>query len=295
MSDSFNQFKKQFGIIMAVGGVIALVLYVAIPSVLPGALGGVARFVVIVGFLVAVIVGAIRMGGRVLNKRRAEVKSLAAKAGYAFDATVSVNDGAEFLKSLNHFFLFSHESGVLGKPADAEADAKATRIMDTLGNLNVTNRISGAIGRYAFQSFDYRYSTLQESKMAQRTTVFLVTLPGNDLPSLRLTPRAEAEVTGKLMAKLGGSEIELPDYPCFAQVYILRGSEKNAVKDLFSHDLVTYLEQLGAQIKDVSIEIAGKQLLIYRFGKLAEHGQFDDLLSIAANIANRLQKPLSPL
>lgn len=288
MNDSFNQFKKQFGILIAVGGVIALVLYASIPNVVPGALGGVARFVVIVGFLVAVVVGAIRMGGGVLKKRRAEVEALAAKAGYAFEPTVSVNDGAEFLKSLNHFFLFSHECGVLGKPADAETDAKATKMMDFLGNLDVTNRISGAIGRYAFQAFDYRYTPHQRSKMAQRTTVFLVTLPGNDLPTIRLTPRAEAAVAGKLMAKLGGGEIELSDYPRFAQVYILRGSDKEAVKGLFTHDLVTYLEQLGAQIKDMTIEATGQQLLIYRFGKLAEHGQFDASLSVVAQIADGL-------
>ena len=288
MSNSFNQFKKRFGLLMAVGGVIALVLYVSIPNVLPGALGGVARFVVIVGFLVAVVVGAIRMGGGVLKKRRAEVEALAAKAGYTFEPTVSVNDGAEFLKSLNHFVLFSHERGVLGKPSDPETDAKATKMMNALGNLDVTNRISGAIGRYAFQAFDYRYTPHQESKMVQRTTAFLVTLPGNDLPSIRLTPRSVAGVAGKLMAMAGGSEIELSDYPHFAQVYILRGTDKEAVKGLFTHDLVTYLEQLGAQIKDVTIEAAGKQLLIYRFGKLAEHDQFGALLTVAAQIADRL-------
>jgi len=292
MRDSFNRFKKRFGILIAVGGVISLVLYVSIPNVLPGVLGGVARLVAIVGYLVAVVVGAIYMGGGVLKKRRAEVEALAAKAGYTFEPTVSVNDGAEFLKGMNHFFLFSHERGVLGKPADAETDAKATKMMDALGNLDVTNRISGTAGRYAFQAFDYRYSPHQESKMAQRTTAFLVTLAGTDLPSVRLTPRAEAGVAGKLMAELGGSEIELPDYPHFARMYILRGSDKEAVKGLFTHDLVTYLEQLGAQTKDVTIEAAGEKLLMYRFGKLAEHGEFDASLSAIARIADGLSTPV---
>ena len=288
MSDSFNQVKSRIGRRMIFGGLILAVAWVVASSILPSSLVGVVRFVLVIAFLGGVVYMALRMGGGVLNQRRAEVEALAKQAGYDFEPTPGVSEGAEFLEGLNHFALFADKRGVLGKRPDAEADAKAAKVMDMLGNLDVTNRITGTTGRHEFRAFDFRYSSDQGSRMAERTTAFLISLSGADLPSIRLIPRASAGVVGKLFAKLGGNEIELSDQPDFGQVFILRGSDKRAVEALFGLGLVSRLDQLGREFADVTVEAAGDQLLLYRFGSLAEGGQFDAFLSAGTRIADAL-------
>ena len=288
MSDSFNQVKSQIGRRMVLGGVILVVAWVVASSVLPSPLIGAARIVLVIAFLGGVVYMALRMGGGVLNQRRAEVEALAKQAGYDFEPTPGVSEGAEFLESLNHFALFAEKRGVLGKRPDAEADAKAAKVMDMLGNLDVTNRISGTTGRHEFRAFDFRYSPDQGARMAERTTAFLISLAGADLPSIRLIPRASAGVVGKVFAKLGGNEIELSDQPDFGQLFILRGSDQRAVESLFSLGLVSRLERLGREFDDVTVEAAGDQLLLYRFGALAEGGQFAAFLSAGTRIADAL-------
>ena len=288
MSDSFNQVKSQIGRRMVLGGVILVVVWVLAGSVLPSAVVGAVRVVLVIAFLGGVIYMAVRMGGGVLNQRRADVEALAARAGYGFEPTPGVSEGAEFLESLNHFALFADERGVLGKRPDDEADVKAAKVMDLLGNLDLTNRITGTTGLHQFQAFDFRYSPHQASRMVERTTAFLISVAGADLPSIRLIPRASAGAVGKLFAKLGGSEIELPDQPDFGQQFILRGSDKQAVEALFSLGLVSRFDQLGREFEDATVEAAGDQLLLYRFGALAEGDQFDALLSAGTRIADAL-------
>lgn len=288
MSDSFNQVKSQIGRRIFFGGLILVVVWVLAGSIVPSVLVGAVRIALVIAFLGGVVYMAIRMGGGVLTKRRAAVEARAKAAGYAFEPIVGVSEGAEFLQGLNHFALFADERGVLGRRPDAVKDAKAAKVMDMLGNLDVTNRIAGTTGRHPFQAFDFRYSPHQESRMAERTTAFLISLSGAELPSIRLIPRASAGVVGKLFAKLGGNEIELPDHPDFGQLFILRGSDKPAVEALLTLGLVARLEQLGREFGDVTLEAAGDQLLLYRFGMLAEDGKFDALLSAGTRIAERL-------
>jgi hypothetical protein len=95
-------------------------------------------------------------------------------------------------------------------------------------------------------------------------------------------------VVGKLFAKLSGSEIELPDRSDFGQFFIPRDSDHPAVEALLMLGLIARLELLGREFGDVTVEAADEQFLLYRFGVLAEGGEFDALLSAGPRIAERL-------
>ena len=288
MTDPFNRVKSQIGRYITLAGLILAMTWWLAGSILPSSLVGLSRFVLVIAFLAGVIYLAFRMGGGVLKKRRTGMQLYAAKAGYAFKPVIGVSEGAEFLKSLNHFFLFSHERGVLGTQPDDETDARTAKIMDVLGNLDVTNQITGTTSGYRFQTFDFRYSPHQQTKMAQRTTVFMLTLAGADLPTIRLIPRVSEGALGTLFAKLGGNEIDLPGHPRIGQLFILSGTDKPAIEDLFIDGPATTLEQLGQEIDKLTIEIAGDKLLLYRFDILANPGQFGTLLAAATRIADAL-------
>lgn len=290
MSDSFNRLKKRMQVIVPLAGILLVIGWIAAGQMLPGLLAGVVRILLVIAFFGSLFWIALSVGGSVLAKRREEVKARAKNSGYSFEPTVSVNEGAEFLKQLNRFAIFAHERGILGKHSDSDADAKVTKTMDWLGNLGVTNRVSGESGSHQFQAFDYRnksHST-HGSKMADRTTVFLFALPDSSLPQFRLVPRSGSQLVRKVVAKLDGNEIKLPDYPHLWQHFLLSGSDEQAVTAIFDHGLTTYLQQLSQQFEDVTIEASGNQLLVFRFGQLAEDSQFDGLLSAATRIASFL-------
>jgi len=288
VSDSFKQAKSQVGRRMIFGALLFAVGWVVAGSLLPSAAAGLVRVVLVVALLGGAVFVALRMGGGALKRRRADLAALAMQSGFGFEATPGVSESAESLKGLNHFALFAEKGGVLGKRPDAEADAKAARMMDMLGTLDLTNRVSGTMGSHSFQAFDFRCSPDQGARTAQRTTVFLIALDGADLPAVRLTPRASVGALGSLLAKAGGGEIELVGQPDFKEHFILRGSDEPAIEALFSLGVVGRFDQLAREFGDVTVEAAGDQLLLYRFGALAEGGQFDDLLSAGARIADAL-------
>ncbi|MGI9471696.1 MAG: hypothetical protein ACR2NZ_09210, partial [Rubripirellula sp.] len=81
-----------------------------------------------------------------------------------------------------------------------------------------------------------------------------------DLPAFELRPESVFHRIGKV---LGYQDIDFESHPEFSKRYLLRGQDEDAVRAMFTPELLSFFESQ----EKVSAEASGDLLVFYRAGK----------------------------
>jgi hypothetical protein len=109
--------------------------------------------------------------------------------------------------------------------------------------------------------FDYRYTTGGgNSSSTFRQTVIRFDSPWLDLPKFELRP---AHMGHRLAKLFGFQDISIPEFPAFSKKYLLRGDSEEAIREVFTQEVVMHLESLDA------LHVTGQRsrLVLYRPNK----------------------------
>ena len=105
------------------------------------------------------------------------------------------------------------------------------------------NVIQGHVDEVEMIVFDYRFFTgSHRNHSLWRQTVAAFRLPDMDVPEFDLQPEKWVH---KLTELFGYQDIDFVDSPHFSDQYLLRGSDEEAVRDLFSVDLRQFMESIN--------------------------------------------------
>lgn len=147
------------------------------------------------------------------------------------------------------------------------------------------NVISGDTGDIRITIFDYRYTT--GSGKQQRTTVQTVSMLESDqldVPSFSLRPE-------NLLDRIGGAlglqqDIDFDEYPEFSKRYLLQGADESAIRAFFHSELIAAVMQK----KNLCVEAAPGQVIVYQAGKKQSADRVRDLFSESLDYFNLLMQ-----
>ena len=184
----------------------------------------------------AVLVGIIGLLKLRFERRRRETLALAAgQHGLSFDAAGEPLAPEE----VKGFHLFS------------DGRARQTR-----------NVMRGSSSGMEIVLFDYKYVTGSgKNQSVHQQTVAAFRLPGATLPGFDLR---HENVLYKVAALFGYRDINFTEHPEFSRRYLLRGTDQDAVRALFSPALVQFFENPIHVDRRWAVEGAGNLLLVYR-------------------------------
>ena len=123
------------------------------------------------------------------------------------------------------------------------------------------NIMSGKVEEIEIKLFDYRYTTgAGKHQATHHQTLAVLGSERLDLPSFSLKPQNVFHNIGKAF---GYQDIDFTSNPLFSDKYLLRASDENAVRLIFTPDILEYFEQrLG-----ISTEAGEDQIVFFRAGK----------------------------
>ena len=91
---------------------------------------------------------------------------------------------------------------------------------------------------------------------------------------------------GHRLAKLFGyQDISFPDFPRFSKRYLLRGDNEEAIRNVFSDDVIAHLESL----EGLHVFGEASELLIHRAGKRLRGYQLQGFLEEAFGVYSRFK------
>jgi len=185
--------------------------------------------------IVAVAVMLAIASSRRENKRTADLKQAAESLEFEFVA----KNNAEYLKSLKSMPLFSR----IGR------------------RQKILNLMRGRSSSIEVAIFDHNYvvSSGQHSH-TRRQSMICFQSDSLSLPDFTLGPKG---FWNKIGTVFGRENIEFETHPTFSENYALRGSEPEAIRSVFTDQVVDYFEQnLG-----YSAEGSADRLLLYKASK----------------------------
>lgn len=120
------------------------------------------------------------------------------------------------------------------------------------------NLLWGEIEGTELAIFDYRYVTgYGKDKRVHKQTVLSFHSSDLKLPKFELRPEGFFHKVGQAF---GYADIDFPSHPIFSERFLLRGEDEEAVRILFSPDLLNLFESQPG----ISVEGAGDRMIIYR-------------------------------
>ena len=110
-----------------------------------------------------------------------------------------------------------------------------------------------------FARFDYHLSVPKGPKLRQ--TVVSLNWTSHRLPSFIIRPSDgwTADVLGWLTSR---NELSFESHPALAKSHQIRGEDANAIRRVFSEDVLNFFKQ----DPNITVEVAGDKLLYYRTG-----------------------------
>jgi len=187
----------------------------------------------VIGFIV-VVIGAIVMAFWMEKKRTDAVRQLAVSNGFTFHETAP--DGLE--DKTGQFKLFTK--------------GHSRKIRNTMRQEQAAFTVS---------QFDYSYTVGSgKNSSTHNQTVLLVETRALSVPAFVLGPENVFHRLGDLF---GVKDIDFDRYPDFSRHYLLKGDDEDAVRRLFSADILGFFTVHTGY----SIEGSGNLLLIYKGGK----------------------------
>jgi hypothetical protein len=218
------------------------------------------EFIILIGVIVA-FVGVVWYLARWIEEQRTEeYAGVARKLGLEFYAL----GDAVLLESLGQFSLF--QAGHSRK---------------------LKNLIRGQTQNVDLAMFDYSYTTGGgKSSSTHRQTIARFESPWLDLPQFELRP---AHMGHRLAKLFGYQDIAFSEFPRFSKKYLLRGDKEDAIRDIFTEEVIGHLEALDG------IHILGERskLLVYRPNKRLKGHELKGFLEEAFGVFTQF-KAASP-
>lgn len=203
------------------------------------------------GSLLAFLVGYIVLQ----RKRMGNLRDLAESMEFSFEP----RGDAAFLKSLQHFYLFSQGH-----------------------SRKIRNLMQGQMEGIAVTVFDYVYNPLGKKGVRQQTVVLLES-SDLQLPAFSLRPEGVVHRLGRLV---GYQDIDLEAYPTFSKQYVVQGEDEEQVRSILSADVIAHYEAL----EGMSTEGAESQLVYYRASKRAPVEGVEPLMAEGLQAARILKR-----
>ncbi len=189
---------------------------------------------------------------RHFEKKRTEALQAAAKS---MMLDFSRLPEPQLLPSLSAFPLFSHGHS-----------RKAFNVM------------TGLADEIRITLFDYRYTTGGgKNQHTHNQTVALLESDILDAPPFSLKPQNVFHSIGK---KFGFQDIDFDSHPIFSEKYLLRSSDEDAVREVFTPDILEYYEQRPG----LSTEAGGNRLVFFRASKKVKPDDLPEFLKDAFHI-----------
>lgn len=124
------------------------------------------------------------------------------------------------------------------------------------------NLVSGSRGGVAYRIFDYRYRVGGgNNSHTYHQTVAFARLKQAALPGFYLTPE---HLFHRLGEKLGMQDIDFEHFPEFSGLYLLRGEDEAAIRQVFKPYILDYFR--NRKLK-ATIEARDNRLIYYKRGK----------------------------
>lgn len=157
-----------------------------------------------------------------LNERRATLQAISRKLGLELERFELITTSINYVESLEH--------------------------LET-----------GTRDEVRFARFDYHFSVPKEPTLWQ--TVVWLNWKSNRLPSFIIRPRDgwTKDVLGWFTSR---NEFAFESHPTFAKSHQIRGEDANAIRSVFSEDVLNFFEQDS----NITVEVSGDKLLYYRTG-----------------------------
>ena len=139
----------------------------------------------------------------------------------------------------------------------------------------VRNCMGGAHGKADLHIFDFRFRTGSGKNMKTwEQTVFMFISDQLGLPLFTVRPE---NVMHKIGSVFGYRDINFPQHPLFSRKYLLQGQNEEAVREIFSSDVLSYFEMNPG----LSVEGSGNCLIIYRMSRLVQSTEMQEYISQA--------------
>jgi hypothetical protein len=152
----------------------------------------------------------------------------------------------------------------------------------TMGHARkASNLLSGAIEDIDLFIFDYQYTIgggRNSSTPMQTVAVFGVR--ERDLPAFEMRPEGWCHRIGQVF---GYQDIDFDEHPAFSKQYLLRGGDEQAIRRVFTPELIEYLEQRDP----ISVEASGSFVMVYRPGKRVKPDHLAAFIETAFEVATR--------
>jgi hypothetical protein len=183
---------------------------------------------------VVVVIGLIMYAVIKYEKKRQEgLQDFALKAGFSFDRKFEPGE------ELRDFSIFNKGYARKAK-----------------------NLVSGSRGGVAYRIFDYRYRVGGgNNSRTYHQTVAFARLKQATLPGFTLAPENLFHRLGK---KLGMKDIDFEHFPEFSRLYLLRGEDEAAIRQVFKPYILDYFQN---QKLKATIEARDNRLIFYKRGK----------------------------
>jgi heme exporter protein D len=189
---------------------------------------------IILLFLAPLVILAIVMA-RKEKKRAADLKQTAESLGFEFVA----KDNTEYLNGLKDLPMFAR----LGR------------------RQKILNLMRGKSRSFEVTIFDHQYVvSAGEHSQTHRQSIVCFESESLSLPDFTIGPKG---FWNKIGALLGKQSIEFSTHPAFAEKYVVRGSDADAIRDVLTETVIEHFEQNPGW----SAEGAGDRLLLYKANK----------------------------
>ncbi len=140
------------------------------------------------------------------------------------------------------------------------------------------NVLSGDAGDVKISIFDYRFTTGSgKSKKVNQQTVVLLQSANIQSPMFSMRQQGFFDKFGKA---LGFQDIDFASHPKFSQMFVLQGSDEEAVRRFFTPSLLEFFESQ----EKVSVEGGMGRVMIYNARKRLPPAEVKDALAKAYEV-----------
>ncbi|MGH9932076.1 MAG: hypothetical protein ACREA9_22980 [Pyrinomonadaceae bacterium] len=184
-----------------------------------------------IGLIFGVLIVAVIVGRKRERERTQELVKVASLLGWQFSEAADMN----WIPNLEKFALFSQGHGK-----------------------SITNAMYGELDGVKAAVFDYQYVVGSgKNRSTYNQSVAYFEPRSLNLPFFSLRPEG---IFHKLISALGYQDIDFGNRPDFSSKYLLRGSDEQGVRNLFSDALLGFYEMNPG----ASTDGGGNQLFIFR-------------------------------
>jgi hypothetical protein len=191
--------------------------------------------ILIVGGIIAFVAVIVVVGWYMEKKRTEAFQKLAEDMNFKFRPKGSAN----LMSDLASFHLFG-----LGHSKEMK------------------NLLMGEAQGLQVNIFDYKYVVgYGKHRQVYQQSVFVVYADDMDLPSFTMRPES---IWHKIGSLLGYKDIDFDTHPKFSKMYLLKGPDEDAIRDVFTPEALEYFEDR----KGLNVEADRDLIVYYRYSRL---------------------------